>query len=78
MEQGIGRRGRQPPRKPVVTEDDIAEVVAMWTGIPVTRIASEESERLLHMEEALRGQGHRSGRGDHRDHASRSAALAPA
>ncbi len=40
--------------KPVVTEEDIAEVVAMWTGIPVTRIASEESERLVHMEDALR------------------------
>ena len=36
-----------------VTSDDIAEVVGMWTGIPVTRIASEESEKLLHMEEAL-------------------------
>ena len=39
--------------KPVVTEEDIAEVVAMWTGIPVSRIASEESQRLLQMEEAL-------------------------
>src|SRR4051812_29467504 len=38
---------------PVVGEEDIAQVVAMWTGIPVTRIAQEESERLLHMEEAL-------------------------
>ncbi len=37
----------------VVTEDDIAEVVAMWTGIPVKRIAQEESERLLQMEDAL-------------------------
>ncbi|HET8524306.1 MAG TPA: ATP-dependent Clp protease ATP-binding subunit [Thermomicrobiales bacterium] len=36
-----------------VTEEDIAQVVSMWTGIPVTRIAGEESERLLHMEEAL-------------------------
>jgi ATP-dependent Clp protease ATP-binding subunit ClpC len=36
-----------------VTEEDIAEVVAMWTGIPVTRIAGEESERLLKMEEDL-------------------------
>ena len=36
-----------------VTEDDIAEVVAMWTGIPVTRLAQEETERLLHMEEEL-------------------------
>ncbi len=40
--------------RPIVTDEDIAEVVAMWTGIPVTRIASEESERLVHMEEALR------------------------
>ncbi|MDI6856965.1 MAG: ATP-dependent Clp protease ATP-binding subunit [Dehalococcoidia bacterium] len=39
--------------KPVVTEEDIAEVVSMWTGIPVARIASEESARLLRMEEAL-------------------------
>ena len=36
-----------------VTAEDICEVVAMWTGIPVTRIASEESQRLLHMEDAL-------------------------
>ncbi len=39
---------------PQVTDEDIAQVVAMWTGIPVTRIAQEESERLMHMEEALR------------------------
>ena len=32
-----------------VTEEDIAEVVSMWTGIPVTRLAQEETERLLHM-----------------------------
>ena len=38
---------------PQVTEEDIAQVVAMWTGIPVTRIAQEESERLLNMEEGL-------------------------
>ena len=36
-----------------VVAEDIAEMVAMWTGIPVTRIAGEESERLLQMEEAL-------------------------
>jgi ATP-dependent Clp protease ATP-binding subunit ClpC len=36
-----------------VTEEDIAEVVAMWTGIPVMRIAGEESERLLKMESSL-------------------------
>lgn len=36
-----------------VTEEDIAGVVSMWTGIPVVRIAGEESERLLKMEDAL-------------------------
>ncbi|MCC6944011.1 MAG: ATP-dependent Clp protease ATP-binding subunit [Thermomicrobiales bacterium] len=36
-----------------VTEEDIAQVASMWTGIPVYRIAGEESERLLKMEEAL-------------------------
>ncbi|MCC7018924.1 MAG: ATP-dependent Clp protease ATP-binding subunit [Ardenticatenales bacterium] len=36
-----------------VTEEDIAEVVAMWTGVPVVRIAGEESERLLQMEQTL-------------------------
>ncbi len=37
----------------MVSADDIAEVVAMWTGIPVKRIASTESERLVHLEEEL-------------------------
>ena len=37
----------------VVTDDDIAEVVSMWTGIPVTRMAKEETERLLQMENEL-------------------------
>jgi ATP-dependent Clp protease ATP-binding subunit ClpC len=38
---------------PAVTAEDIAEVVSMWTGVPVMQIAQEESERLLNMEEAL-------------------------
>src|SRR5918996_557045 len=38
---------------PTVDEEEIAQVVAMWTGIPVTRISEAESERLLHMEDAL-------------------------
>ncbi len=38
---------------PSVTADDVAEVISMWTGIPLSRITGEESERLLHMEEAL-------------------------
>ncbi|MBM3156745.1 MAG: ATP-dependent Clp protease ATP-binding subunit [Chloroflexi bacterium] len=37
----------------LVTEEHIAEVVSMWTGIPVTRLAADESARLLQMEEAL-------------------------
>ena len=39
--------------RPVVTDEDIAEVVSMWTGIPVTRLAQEETERLLRMEEEI-------------------------
>jgi len=51
MEEGW--EAQREADKPVVTEEDIAEVVAMWTGIPVSRIASEESQRLLQMEDAL-------------------------
>jgi ATP-dependent Clp protease ATP-binding subunit ClpC len=39
--------------KPVVTDDDVAEVVCMWTGIPVKRLAKDETTRLLQMEEVL-------------------------
>ena len=39
--------------QPTVGDEEIAQVVAMWTGIPVTRISEQESERLLHMEDAL-------------------------
>ncbi len=39
--------------QPVLTREDVAEVVSMWTNIPVTALTQEESERLLHMEEAL-------------------------
>jgi ATP-dependent Clp protease ATP-binding subunit ClpC len=48
-----GWQTEQDADKPVVTAEDIAEVISMWTGIPVVRIASEESARLLQMEEAL-------------------------
>ncbi|HEY4722357.1 MAG TPA: AAA family ATPase, partial [Anaerolineae bacterium] len=41
------------PDGPRVLPEDIAEMVAMWTGIPVTQIAGEESARLVHMEEDL-------------------------
>jgi ATP-dependent Clp protease ATP-binding subunit ClpC len=39
--------------EPLVTEQDIAEIVAMWTGVPVTQLAGEETQRLLNMEAAL-------------------------
>src|SRR5204862_7125260 len=38
---------------PTVGDEEIAQLVSMWTGIPVMRIAQEESQRLLHMEDAL-------------------------
>ena len=41
--------------QPVVTDEDIRDVVSMWTGIPLTRIASEETARLLEMDKHLRG-----------------------
>src|ERR1043165_1815019 len=52
LEQGW--QAEQGKDKPVVTAEDIAQVVAMWTGIPVMQIAEEESTRLLKMEDALR------------------------
>ena len=39
--------------QPKVTADDIAEVVAMWTGVPVSRIAGEERAKLLEMEQVM-------------------------
>ncbi len=39
--------------KPEVTVEDIAEVVSMWTGIPLVQLSGDETSRLLHMEEAL-------------------------
>jgi ATP-dependent Clp protease ATP-binding subunit ClpC len=48
------RTGWDRASSPTVTADDIAEVVAMWTGVPVMQIAHEESQRLLQMEDELR------------------------
>lgn len=44
---------KQEQGRPVVTSEDIAEVVSMWTGIPVVRLTTDETSRLLQMEEAL-------------------------
>ncbi len=46
----LEQRARELPK---VEEEDVAQVVSVWTGIPVHRIAAEESKRLLHMEEEL-------------------------
>jgi len=43
----------ESPDAPRLLPEDIAEMVAMWTGIPVTQIAGEETARLMHMEEDL-------------------------
>ncbi len=43
-----------PETAPIVSVDDIAEVISMWTGVPVMQIAQEESARLLQMEEDLK------------------------
>ena len=40
-------------QRPEVNSDHISEVVSMWTGIPVTKITSDETARLLHMEDEL-------------------------
>ena len=46
-------QAEQEQEKPTVTAENIAEVVSMWTGIPVVQLASDEISRLLHMEEAI-------------------------
>ncbi len=46
-------QSKQELDKPIVVEEDIAETVSMWTGIPVVKLTTDETSRLLHMEEAL-------------------------
>ncbi|MEA1978665.1 MAG: ATPase, T2SS/T4P/T4SS family, partial [Chloroflexota bacterium] len=48
------RTGWDRASSPVVTADDIAELLSMWTGVPVMQIAQEESQRLLLMEDEIR------------------------
>jgi len=49
----MGWHSQQGTDKPEVNAEDVAQVVSMWTGIPVVRIAGEESARLMKMEEEL-------------------------
>ncbi len=46
-------KNKRGMNEPVVSEEDIAEVVASWTGIPVSKLEQAETERLLKMEEIL-------------------------
>jgi ATP-dependent Clp protease ATP-binding subunit ClpC len=46
------RTGETDP-SPVVSEEDIAQIVASWTGVPVNKLTESESEKLLHMEDTL-------------------------
>jgi ATP-dependent Clp protease ATP-binding subunit ClpC len=46
-------RSEQEQEEIVVKKEDIAEVVSMWTGVPVVQLADDETSRLLHMEEVL-------------------------
>lgn len=45
--------GEKVDDSPMVTEEDIAQIVASWTGVPVNKLTESESEKLLHMEDTL-------------------------
>jgi ATP-dependent Clp protease ATP-binding subunit ClpB len=55
LEQELSSREQveSPMVKEEVDEDDVAEVVARWTGIPVSKLLEGETEKLIHMEERL-------------------------
>ena len=46
-------QARNEANTPVVDEEDIAQIVASWTGVPVNKLTESESELLLHMEDTL-------------------------
>ena len=52
-EQLASKQGKSRLLREVVTEDEIAEIVAVWTGIPVTRLQEGEREKLLRLDEIL-------------------------
>lgn len=53
VEQRSAWQNQRDLQEALVTADDIAQIVASWTGIPVKKLAQEESERLLHLEEII-------------------------
>ncbi len=52
-EQLAAKRGDHPLLHEVLSEDQIADIVSRWTGIPVNRLLEEEREKLLHLDEIL-------------------------
>jgi ATP-dependent Clp protease ATP-binding subunit ClpB len=52
-EQLTSKQGDRPLLREVVTEDEIAEIVSVWTGIPVSRLQEGEREKLLRLDEIL-------------------------
>src|SRR5919206_4363752 len=46
-------RNQEPSEQPEIGEDEIADIVSMWTGIPVFKLTEAESERLVRMEDEL-------------------------
>ena len=50
-----GEEKKEKVESPVVTEEDIAQIVSSWTGVPVNKLTRSESEKLLNMEETLHG-----------------------
>ena len=63
--------------KEEVDEEDIAEVVSRWTGIPVSKLLEGEMQKLLHLEERAAPARHRPGRGGHGGGRRRASAPAP-
>ncbi|WP_457634807.1 AAA family ATPase [Persephonella sp.] len=53
LEKEIKELEHKIAEKTIVTEDDVAEVVSDWTGIPLSKLKEEEMERLLHLEEEM-------------------------
>ena len=55
----------ESPEENSLTAEDVAEILSMWTGIPIYQFTEEESARLLRMEEEMRKSHRRSGRSHH-------------
>ena len=50
------KAGKNTLLKEEIDEEDIAEIISKWTGVPVVKLVEEESEKLIHMEDTLHQQ----------------------